>query len=539
MRNAITIFFIGCIISSIGQVPPNADSVRKKLAHHTAHDTTRVILLNQLAFGSYYINPITTLESAFEARRLADSLNFTSGQAEAYRQAGMAFWAQSDFTTAINYYLTGLRIAKANKHKQIEADILGNIGTGYNGMNNPEEALNYLNPSIALQQELKNEWREAAIVNNVGDAYVMLHDFEKARAAYNKGMLFSIRNNFRLGITTNMRNLGNILEIEGKLDSALLNYEQALGMSMDINDSRGVVLSYKSIASVYIKQNKLSHAKLYLNNALQAAQKVKLRAFMRDAYELLNQIAELEHDNGKAYEYYKLYSHYKDSVQNLRAVSDIAAARVRFETDQKQNEIELLVKDGELQKTKIQYQRNQIWGISVTLLFALIFLVFGIYNYKKLRSQNGLLENSKSEIENKNILLSDQREELSNLNAELRMQQLQVISHRDQLLDKNLEVEKMHNEVIRVNQNLERLVSVRTQVLIDQNKRLTDYSFFNAHQLRAPVASIMGLVNLLQHSSSPEEYINLLNHLETSARKLDETIRNINDSIQEGIQQES
>jgi tetratricopeptide (TPR) repeat protein len=530
-------FYLFMLVSplTLAQPAPVADSIHSKLINHKQRDTLRVLLLNQFAFSQYYADPVKSLNAAYEARQIADSLNFTRGQADAFRQVGLAFWAQADMPTAINYYLTGLHIARANKHKQVEADIIANIGTAYNGMGNPTEALTFLNQSIAMQQQLKNQWREAAILNNIGDAYGALGNVAQARLAYNKARDFARLNNYLLGVTTNTRNLGNLLEREQKYDSAIQHYQQSLQLSTEINDNRGIILSYKSMASVFLKTNQLKTAKEFAQLSLTAAKQVNLRAFVRDGYELLNKISENEGNKSQAYEYFKLYSTYKDSVQNLRTISDIASARLRFETDQKQTEIEFLKKDAEVKAAEIKLQKTQIWVYLIGLIVSIGCLLLALVYYKKMKAKNDELVLSKTEIETKNRLLREQTDELTTLNEELRSQQDQVIDQRDELIRKNQEIEKMNALINQSNQNLKDTVHQRTQALEDRNKRLDDYSNFNAHELRAPVASILGLINLIQYSQHEHERAELLKHLHETSIKLDTVVRSFNESLSADI----
>lgn len=525
-------------LACTAQIPLSADTLIKMLKNTPLPDTNRVNVLNQLAFANYYADPVQSLRYGFEARTISDSLKFAKGEAEGFRQIGLAFWAQGDMATAINYFLTGLRIAKSNKLKQVEANLLTNIGTAYTGQGNFSEALVFLNQALAMQRELKNITREAVVLNNLGDAYSALKDYPKAREAYRFALNIGIQNNYTLAMSTNTRNLGNIDAKEGLYDSAMIKYKAGLEYAQKAKDNRGIIQSYISMAGVHIVRKEYSKASEYLNIALQAAKKANLRAFVRDSYEALTNLSEAQGNLPNAYQYLKLYTLYKDSLQNLRTLSDIAADRLRYETEQKQLEIGLLKRDREFQDSEIRYQQTQIWIITIGLALSLAFLSMAIVNYRKIRVQNKLLIQSQSEIEKKNLLLSEQGDELATLNEELRAQQDQVIAHRDELIKKNEEIEAMNKQVQATNQNLEQLVHDRTRVLEDQNKRLTDYSFFNAHELRSPVASILGLVDLLGRSKSDEEREELLAHLDVSAKRLDNAIREINNHLQGGIQKQ-
>jgi tetratricopeptide (TPR) repeat protein len=534
----LRILVILCMLYAVyckGQTD-SPDSLLRALAKNPQADTNRVLILNQVAFANYYNNPVNSLNFGFESLNIADSLHFTRGQADALRQIGLAFWAQADMATAVNYFFSGLRIAESNQHKQVEADIIGNIGTAYNGLGNPTEALTFLLRSRKMQQELKNEWREASVLNNIGDSYVALKNFEKATDSYSLALKVSRKKGYLLGVTTNIRNLGNVLEQRGNYDSALVNYFKCIPLSTQIKDNRGLVLSNKSIASIYMKTGKLQLAEKFARASLDASQRANLRAFMRDSYELLAKIVEARGDKTKAFDYFKLYSAYKDSVQNLRVVSDVAAHRLRFETERKQNEIELLKKDAALRTAEITNQKTRLIFISVILVMAMVLSIVLIRSYKRIKTKNDLLGEKNYQINKQHLKLSEQHDELVALNEEIRAQQEETMTQRDELAEKNIQVEEMSLKLIETNDNLEKIVEQRTSALQEKNKKLEEYAYFNAHQLRAPVASILGLISVFYQTNSGQDKEQVIAHLKQSSENLDQVIKSINNSLEEGME---
>jgi signal transduction histidine kinase len=89
-------------------------------------------------------------------------------------------------------------------------------------------------------------------------------------------------------------------------------------------------------------------------------------------------------------------------------------------------------------------------------------------------------------------------------------------------------------EIRVINENLEEIVKDRTKELEKKNIALEEYAFINAHKLRSPVASILGLVNLLKKTSLTEEASGIMTHLEDSTSKLDEIISSITKTIEKG-----
>ncbi len=92
---------------------------------------------------------------------------------------------------------------------------------------------------------------------------------------------------------------------------------------------------------------------------------------------------------------------------------------------------------------------------------------------------------------------------------------------------------RMQAEQIRnINSNLERLVQERTAELETKNKALEEAAFINAHKLRSPLASILGLVNLMKTAPTSEEIQLINSHLQQSAEKLDSIVAKITDAIE-------
>lgn len=96
------------------------------------------------------------------------------------------------------------------------------------------------------------------------------------------------------------------------------------------------------------------------------------------------------------------------------------------------------------------------------------------------------------------------------------------------------EIYSQAEEIRVINENLEDIVKERTKELEKKNTALEEYAFINAHKLRSPVASILGLVNLLRKTVLNEEGKGIMTHLEDSTAKLDEIVSAITKTIEKG-----
>lgn len=104
----------------------------------------------------------------------------------------------------------------------------------------------------------------------------------------------------------------------------------------------------------------------------------------------------------------------------------------------------------------------------------------------------------------------------------------------EEIQAQNEEIFSQAEEIRVINENLEELVKDRTKELEKKNKALEEYAFISAHKLRSPVASILGLINLLNKSVLSDEARGIMAHLEDSTGKLDSIVSSITKAIERG-----
>ena len=75
------------------------------------------------------------------------------------------------------------------------------------------------------------------------------------------------------------------------------------------------------------------------------------------------------------------------------------------------------------------------------------------------------------------------------------------------------------------------MIKDRTSELENKNKSLEEYAFITAHKLRSPLATILGLVSLIEMMKFEEEDKIVIAHLKESAKKLDKIVHSVMDAI--------
>ncbi len=155
---------------------------------------------------------------------------------------------------------------------------------------------------------------------------------------------------------------------------------------------------------------------------------------------------------------------------------------------------------------------------------------------KNLAKQNEEISQQHDILTEQNIILQERREEIEAQNEELRHGQEEISAQRDIVFAQNNKLEDAHeliktqNEEIQLrNYTLEEEVQSRTKELVEYNQQLEQFAYISAHNLRAPVARILGLgqiIELTPKGSADETEI--LDKMVLTAKELDGVVHDLN-----------
>ena len=156
------------------------------------------------------------------------------------------------------------------------------------------------------------------------------------------------------------------------------------------------------------------------------------------------------------------------------------------------------------------------------------------------------LETYKLRVENKKLLndlreVNEQLEDKVKQRTELVLQQKADIQRKQQELhEQALRLQSLNDTLTSLNESLESKVSERTSELKGmneelklKNKILEEYAFINAHKLRSPVATILGLIMLFEDKNIlEEERAEIVNKIKDHVLHLNEVTKQIRRNLE-------
>lgn len=112
---------------------------------------------------------------------------------------------------------------------------------------------------------------------------------------------------------------------------------------------------------------------------------------------------------------------------------------------------------------------------------------------------------------------------------------IELTSANSELQTLNEELIASNEEVKSLNENLERLIKERTEKINNQLNQLTKYAHMNSHEVRAPLARILGLLALIKKEEDTQQLTDLLEKIHISSEELDEVVKNMNRLLEKEI----
>ena len=99
----------------------------------------------------------------------------------------------------------------------------------------------------------------------------------------------------------------------------------------------------------------------------------------------------------------------------------------------------------------------------------------------------------------------------------------------ERLTELNGEVSRQKDNLDKVNHHLEEIIDERTKDLQIKNKKLSEYSSYLSHQIRGPIATLKGLINLEKEGLVNKE--ECFNMMDKCVSEIDNKIMDMSDML--------
>lgn len=415
-------------------------------ADDNARDTVEVIKLNKQAYDNRYTSPEQTITDAEKALALAEKLGYNKGIGEAYRVLGIGNYYLNQAGKAIDNYLKALDVFESIKDLRSQAKVLNNIGNLYLDNNN-DKALDYLKSALLLAQNVPDKALKASLYMNIGNVYYRKKSYTQALNYYDKS-------NVMFSALQDSVNLVQVLQNRGVIYYNLHQYDMAeklllaankAGKERDLN--KPVASTNLTLAALYIAEGKFDDAGRIVQEGQAYARVLKDEKLTTDYNYIVYQLESKRKNYERALYYLQLIFRQDSTIHSSNESTQINMLQEQFKQAAMQRDKDLIIQ-------RQQNDRIKFWAVTVVAGLLLVVIALLVTNVKRKAKTNA------------------------------------------KLTELNGEVSKQKDNLDRVNHHLEEIIDERTKDLQVKNRKLSEYSSYLSHQIRGPIATLRGLMNL-------------------------------------------
>ncbi|MEO1053710.1 MAG: tetratricopeptide repeat protein [Bacteroidota bacterium] len=475
---------------ALGQPPDDIKKLQLQL-DTLPEDTVRVRVLNELAARMMRTETQTALDYSYEGLDLSRKINDPIGEANHLRTLSNILLLTDDYDSALRYQNEALRIFEA-------LDIPLEIGICYNNLAGIYQAQSYY--SKALDHLIKSseileahgQYRLCAIVDyNIGSLYVELKEYDKAIKWAQKSLNYYLENKNDTGLCDSYSLIGEIEVLNGELQKAEVSFNKSLPFCEAAKDIYSITDVYNQFGLIYLRQNKIDMAEQsfkkaletlsqiidpsktvesqlglaevalrrqkteeaqgILDQALVVSQSINKHDLLRDIHRLSVKVDSIQGDFLSAYQHHKMQMAYQDSIFNAEQSRQLAELEAAYESNRKDQEIDLLTKNSEIETLKSQRLKTTRNAFLIGLVLILVILGLVIFGYKSKQRALNIIDDQKSVLEVTNI------------------EKDALISEKDMLLqERDMLIQEVHH---RVKNNLQIVLSI----LSSQKRRIKNH----------------------------------------------------------------
>lgn len=378
---------------SLEQFPLAKAIVEKYLATAKANSLERIyyrLLMVELGVESVAGYSPDLEQKINNLAAIADKWPEQNEAASIHLNVGHAYYTNGKLQKALLHTQKAYNIFNQTGESSYLSLALNSLANLYTDLNDLDTAVSYLHQAIEIKRELNDITSMSVMYYNLGRSYIDHQKFDLAFNALEESKKLAIQIDDEVGITWANQAIGDIHILRNEPEKAIPIFEQAAPVFKEINDNLTYFESLHGLFEAYMQLDDIENAQVQidkitpllstLNSDFHTAkikrQEATLYAKKQEwqmAYDKLNS---------------HLMLHLKIDEQEKN--KEIQKYKIKFDSELKEQENQILQKENELHTLKISQQHNEKifwWAVSGSTGIALVIIAYLLHRENRSRNQ--------------------------------------------------------------------------------------------------------------------------------------------------------
>jgi len=314
---------------------------------------------------------------------------------------------QGNFNIAYKYAMEALKLIEEFDKPIRRADILYQLAIIEQELGHVPDAIAYSREALQIYREHDDLMYQALLLGNLGDLFVIQGNYNEALDLLQESTLMADSAGTLSIKTATLNSLGNLYVLQERYSRAREKLDDALDIASRTGDLPGKVKTLNTLGALLNKTNDPQQAIRHLNESIRIAEQLNLRPDQSNAYRERSGSHENLGMTQLSLSDYKTHKQLSDSIFAAEKMQQIEELRIMYETEKKDQEIEIQKIQIELLAQKEHNYRNRILLLTILLV---LFVITVFMVQMALRQQ---LKRRRLEHESTNELLAIKKREFT------------------------------------------------------------------------------------------------------------------------------
>jgi two-component sensor histidine kinase len=324
--------------------------------------------------GAYYYKAALTIYDS-----LHDAGNATSMQSNLailYKNIGF-------YDKALEYAFNALEYLENQPPDRALASCYNTIALVYTNLGDIGQSIRYHYKALNIRRQIGYDRGIGQSYNNIGDAYLAVNSYDSALSNLLRAL--AIKKNIGEQAPATLSNLGEVYLKLNQPSLAADYLNAALTIRIEQNDRAGQAMVLNKLAQLGLQQQTLAEVERLLDRSEILARQAGALEQLKRNLELRVEFFERRKDFPKALRYSRQLLVVRDSLLNRDKAQSLQAMQTRYETEKKEEQIDLLQKQKDFQDIALSASGKEIRNLYVFafLLVVILLLIFNLYRVSR------------------------------------------------------------------------------------------------------------------------------------------------------------
>ncbi|MEM7102538.1 MAG: tetratricopeptide repeat protein [Bacteroidota bacterium] len=291
---------------------------------------------------------------------LSRQINDAESEILALMNVAIAYSSRQDFKRSLKYLLQALEKGEAINFRLSNVKALVNISTIFYVLYNHEEALKRFHRILDDYFDILDTNTLTVLYYNIGDTYVRADQIDDAQQYFQKCLEAGEKAGYKQVVALAQTQIARTFVHKKEYDKALDFAFKSVKLFDELGETQGKHIALITIGDIFFQKKDFQKSISYTEEGLELAKEFQAKDEQARAYFQLSEVYRCLDDFQNAYKFHVLYAEKQIEQNNVQKDNQLMDMEIKYETREKEKQIELLTKTREKQESEFNEKISRL-----------------------------------------------------------------------------------------------------------------------------------------------------------------------------------